>query len=711
MFVHAMSLNDQGNTYKASLITYQWIEALEQNDISIISLEDDASTNQAIGFSFEFYQAKYNQVAVSSNGFISFDTENRENGTNTSFSIPSAGGINNYVAGWQTDLDPSKGGKITKYTYGIAPNRIFIIRFDDVEEFGNSKKISFQYQLHEATNNVEVHYKSIAGEMDSLTLGIENIDGTDGIEFYHGSVLDFVNEHPTETFAVRYEKSKLQLTYVNTTTSEAMTDLVIWAVLNEAPNATVIIPIMSDDTTEGTTDVHTISFAPHNWNIPQRIIVTGVNDNDIDGDTSYNIVLGESLSNDPDFSGLTRNVSLLNIDNEIPGVFLADFTSTTLTEGDSYQFMVSLNTIPTENVIFTRSEDGDDQVERFIMEPAEIIFTAANATIPQLVTINYLEDDNAFITKNNDILFEAVSRDINYNNSVLTTVLTKNNDIAGIIVEPTSLVSFESGEGFEINVRLATQPIGEITVHIGDLDDLGYVLLNGEGGATVTFDSTNWDQIQMITVSGVDNEETNSEQPYQLIVEVEAGFDLDVAYTRLASRRLDFIHDDNDAFEVVLSTVDGLMVNEDGTSISVDLSLNNAPTEDVVITVMLESGEDEVEVSTSTYTFTASNWDSLQTLVLSGVEDYIIDGNQEVIVKLLTASVDNNYNGFSKSFSVVNADNDVASIVVDVMSEFYTSELGGTQVLNFMLSTQPQFDVSFKVSDHSGVKSPNSSQI
>jgi hypothetical protein len=52
-------------------------------------------------------------------------------------------------------------------------------------------------------------------------------------------------------------------------------------------NADVVFTITSNDTSEGTPDVSTLTFTPTNWDTPQTITVTGADDTLIDGDVPY----------------------------------------------------------------------------------------------------------------------------------------------------------------------------------------------------------------------------------------------------------------------------------------------------------------------------------------------------------------------------------------------------------------------------------------
>jgi hypothetical protein len=99
------------------------------------------------------------------------------------------------------------------------------------------------------------------------------------------------------------------------TTSETGTTATFDVTLTAQPSANVVVPIASDDTTEGTVRVSSLTFTPTNWNVPQTVIVTGVDDLLTDGDITYRVTVGPSASTVPGYSGLRgTTVTIVNRD-------------------------------------------------------------------------------------------------------------------------------------------------------------------------------------------------------------------------------------------------------------------------------------------------------------------------------------------------------------------------------------------------------------
>src|SRR5262249_15490986 len=123
-------------------------------------------------------------------------------------------------------------------------------------------------------------------------------------------------------------------------------------VLNTQPSASVSISISSSNTSEGTVSPNSVTFSTSNWNAPQTVTVTGVDDSIADGDQLYTIVTGSAVSTGLDYNGLPADdVSVQNRDNETAGVIVSPFLGLQTTEeGGTATFVIVLNSQPTGSV-------------------------------------------------------------------------------------------------------------------------------------------------------------------------------------------------------------------------------------------------------------------------------------------------------------------------------------------------------------------------
>ena len=142
--------------------------------------DDCVMFNVPLGFDFAFYGVAYSTLNISSNGFVGFGSS-LGNGCCRGGMIPSNDVTNNIIAlGWSDWRPQLVSGGIKYETRGEAPNRRFVLQFNNVPEFGSTGRLTTQLILYEETHNIEIHTTSLATfRSDHLvTQGIENSTGT-----------------------------------------------------------------------------------------------------------------------------------------------------------------------------------------------------------------------------------------------------------------------------------------------------------------------------------------------------------------------------------------------------------------------------------------------------------------------------------------------------------------------------------------------------
>ncbi|HBE66541.1 MAG TPA: hypothetical protein DDW52_00195 [Planctomycetaceae bacterium] len=102
-------------------------------------------------------------------------------------------------------------------------------------------------------------------------------------------------------------------------TSESGGSDQINVVLDVAPTDDVTISLASSDSSEASVSPSSLTFTPANWNIPQVVSVTGVDDSSIDGDATYVVVTSPAASADPRYNGLDAvDLPGINLDDDAP---------------------------------------------------------------------------------------------------------------------------------------------------------------------------------------------------------------------------------------------------------------------------------------------------------------------------------------------------------------------------------------------------------
>ena len=132
--------------------------------------------------------------------------------------------------------------------------------------------------------------------------------------------------------------------------------------LSAQPASAVQVPVTSSDTSEGTVLPAVVSFDASNWNQPQTVTVTGVDDDWLDGDINYEILIGPSISADSAFDGLEHAaLPAINLDNDTAGLVLSPVSGLATAGADSSaQFHIRLNARPLAPVQISLVSDAPE---------------------------------------------------------------------------------------------------------------------------------------------------------------------------------------------------------------------------------------------------------------------------------------------------------------------------------------------------------------
>ena len=172
-------------------------------------LEGEDTEVLELPFPFQFYGIEYDQITVSTNGWISFGAH--EMSAFRNYSIPGAGGPSPMVAGFWDDLTTDNGGDVY---YKVSDDSV-IIQWDEmrIHDHG-SQENTFQMIIYNSSNpehltqsgdgEIKIQYKQFRNISDGdyfqytpvhggySTIGIENHLGNMGLEY------TFNNNYPIE---------------------------------------------------------------------------------------------------------------------------------------------------------------------------------------------------------------------------------------------------------------------------------------------------------------------------------------------------------------------------------------------------------------------------------------------------------------------------------------------------------------------------------
>lgn len=160
----------------------KWIEATEP---LTFPHNDQSSAEVELPFPFPFYERAHRRAWVSVNGFVTFIGHYASWNT----SLPDLGRPNGTVQAFGDDLFVHDDSEVLVATVGDPGNRRFVIEWRNVGQGGQAspRRIDVEAVLHE-NGEIVVQYRNLdPGSREergaAATVGIENHDGTDAVEF------------------------------------------------------------------------------------------------------------------------------------------------------------------------------------------------------------------------------------------------------------------------------------------------------------------------------------------------------------------------------------------------------------------------------------------------------------------------------------------------------------------------------------------------
>jgi len=169
-------------------VSYSWIE-ISTTGSNIGSHGDDSTYGPfPIGFSFNYYGNAKTSFYLSNNGVILFSST----GAGGNSVLPSTSGPEEIICPFWDDLYTS--GNIYYQTLGSAPNRYLVVEYRQINHYSyRSGYITFEVILYESSNRIRFQYQDVyfgSASYDygnSATVGIENNDGTIGLQYSYNS--------------------------------------------------------------------------------------------------------------------------------------------------------------------------------------------------------------------------------------------------------------------------------------------------------------------------------------------------------------------------------------------------------------------------------------------------------------------------------------------------------------------------------------------
>jgi hypothetical protein len=350
---------------------------------------------------------------------------------------------------------------------------------------------------------------------DGLSLGPTDMYGTGValLEDYSGDgVVDIAVGTRVDAFYIHFIDIFAEMSRTpSVVVSESGTDGVVTVGIDFlAPGEDVEVVLTHND--QITLDKTTLTFTPLNWETPQTVTVSAVDDLVNEG-THLSTINYTVSSLDNNFNGISLpQTSVIITDNDAPpGVNVVvsnDYGENyDVTEDFVENYLaITLTYENTEDVTITLTPDSQLDIELSGPGvPYDVVIPAGNWNTG--VTIAVWANDDMDIEGNHmgNISYTLSSLDPNYDGLVVadTELRIRDNDVGMVVTESSGDTSVvEGGDTDTLNVSLGAAPTEDVLVNVSSL--VGELSFSSD---VLTFTALNWFEDQTITITAVNDSE------------------------------------------------------------------------------------------------------------------------------------------------------------------------------------------------------------
>jgi hypothetical protein len=255
-------------------------------------------------------------------------------------------------------------------------------------------------------------------------------------------------------------------------------------VLTSEPTAPVSITL--NPGTQVTAATSPVVFTSANWNTPQIVTVTAVDDALVEGNHTGTITHAMT-SADPAYNNFTVAGVTVNItDNDTAGVSVVETGSgTAVTEGgatDTYTVVLTSQPSAAVTITLTGTQVGTSA--------SSLSFTSADWNVARTVTVTATDDNVVEGTHNGSVAYTLVSGDPNYQVLAMppTPVTITDNDSAIVQFNPTGVSQSEASTPMAFTVTLSNPVASGVTVTVNSTaGTAGAADFTAISGGTVSF--------------------------------------------------------------------------------------------------------------------------------------------------------------------------------------------------------------------------------
>ena len=341
----------------------------------------------------------------------------------------------------------------------------------------------------------------------------------------------------------------------STVVSESGTTDEFTVALTSAPASNVVLTVTSQDEGEVTASVSQLTFTPANWSEPQSVVLTGVNDDDVDGTQTTNVVVSVDVaSSDSSYATVDDSTVVVSTEDDDQPMLLFDFGTASSPLEDGYVRVSPADQYSSEvGYGWDGSVDSRDRGGSSSSLERDFVFTASNADfLVDLPDGEYdvevrmgdavrghsdmqlsLEGQVVDVVTTTTGMYHVETYRVSVTGGQLTVGIQQLSQVvvinslrvsaagssAGISISETgdSTVVSESGTTDEFTVALTSAPASNVVLTVTSQDE-------GEVTASVsqlTFTPANWSEPQSVVLTGVNDDDVDGTQTTNVVVSVD----------------------------------------------------------------------------------------------------------------------------------------------------------------------------------------------
>lgn len=268
-------------------------------------------------------------------------------------------------------------------------------------------------------------------------------------------------------------------------------------------------------------------------------------------------------------------------------------------------------------------------------------------------------------------------------------------ELGGSGLDTSSLASVTEGIATptQYTVVLENQP--SVDVQVQATPDAQVLIDGASTPKLLTFTPENWDIVQTISVTAVDDQVSEGNH-VGLITNLIIAGDPDYVGRVLPTVAVSIVDNDSAGVSVVGSPI-ALTENNPGIQGSYTVALTSQPTATVTVTANANAQQQVNGGASAALNFTTVNWMTPQTITVTQVNDNVAEGAHVGSITHTVTSADAGYNGLAAAGVTVNlADDDTAGVSVSKAS-INISEDAGQDTYTVALTSEPTTGVTVSI--------------